>query len=99
MKQANLFVYSAAPNTGTTKGQTLFWTALFLCTKESLGQGGGVKYSGFGRENIPGFIPVYSGLFRMFRDFIPDIPGLFQRKFYEPKSNSLKSKHKCAKMA
>jgi hypothetical protein len=23
----------------------------------------GVKYSGFGQENIPGFIPVYSGLF------------------------------------
>jgi hypothetical protein len=25
-----------------------------------------VKYSGFGQENIPGFIPVYSGLFQIF---------------------------------
>ncbi len=41
----------------------------------------GGKCSGFGLANIPGFIPVYSGLFR---DFIPDIPGLFQRELNGP---------------
>jgi hypothetical protein len=57
------------------------------------------KYSGFGRANIPGFIPVYSGLFRIFRDFIPDIPGLFKGKCMNPNTHILKSKVKCSKMA
>jgi hypothetical protein len=42
---------------------------------------------------------VYSGLFRIFWDFIPDVPGLFQRKLYGPKSNILKSFDKCTPMS
>jgi hypothetical protein len=52
------------------------------------------KYSGFGQSNIPGFIPVYSGLFRIFRDFIPDIQGLFQRELCAPRYPFLKKKIK-----
>jgi hypothetical protein len=36
--------------------------------------------SGLGQENIPEFIPEYSGLFW----FIPDISGLFQKNIFNP---------------
>jgi hypothetical protein len=47
--------------------------------------------------NIPVLLGKYSGIDSGLFRFIPDIPGLFQRKLYVPKSNILKSCGKCAK--
>jgi hypothetical protein len=57
----------------------------------------GVKCSSFGLENIPGFIPVYSGiLFRIFRNFAM-LNQMDPSPIYE--NHVQKCANKCAKMA
>ncbi len=55
------------------------------------------RYSGNGKSVFRDFIPVYSSLLLIFRDFIPDIPGLFEEKGYRPKDPNHKTGQKKGK--